>query len=77
MTGNNPEKMAQIPYMEGFKNEIILPLMHDNVYARNLAIPCVKLVKVGTKNGYSPEDVERAKALKKMVKISKNLYEVF
>lgn len=60
MTGNNPEKMAQIPYMEGFKNEIVLPLMHDNVYARNLAIPCVKLVKVGTKNGYSPEDVERA-----------------
>ncbi|RLI04917.1 hypothetical protein DRO38_00215 [Candidatus Bathyarchaeota archaeon] len=60
MTGDNPESMARIPYVEGFKNEIILPAMHDNPYCRNLAIPCVKLDKVGTKDGYSPEDIENA-----------------
>jgi len=60
MTGDDPEKMARIPYVEGFKNEIILPAMQDNPYCRNLAIPCAKLVKVGTKDGYSPEDIENA-----------------
>jgi len=60
MTGDDPEKMARIPYIEGFKNEIILPAMHDNPYCRNLAIPCAKIVKVGTKDGYSKEDIENA-----------------
>jgi len=60
MTGKDPEKMAQIPYVKGFKNEIILPLVQDTSYSRNFAIPCAKLVKVGTKDGYTPDDVERA-----------------
>jgi len=60
MTGDDPEKMARIPYFEGFRNEIILPVIQDNPYCRNLAIPCAKLVKVGTRDGYSPEDIENA-----------------
>lgn len=60
MTGKDPEKMAQIPYVRGFKNEVILPLVQDTSYSRNFAIPCGKLVKVGTKDGYTPEDIEQA-----------------
>ena len=60
MTGKDPEKMAQIPYVQGFKNEVILPMVQDTSYSRNFAIPCAKLVKVGTKDGYTPDDVERA-----------------
>ncbi|MBS7614844.1 aminotransferase class V-fold PLP-dependent enzyme [Candidatus Bathyarchaeota archaeon] len=60
MTGKDPEKMAQIPYVHGFKNEVILPLVQDTTYSRNLAIPCAKLVKVGTKDGYTFLDVEQA-----------------
>ncbi|MEM2970780.1 MAG: aminotransferase class V-fold PLP-dependent enzyme [Candidatus Bathyarchaeia archaeon] len=60
MTGKDPEKMAQIPYVHCFKNEVILPLIQDTTYSRNFAIPCAKLVKVGTRDGYTPLDVERA-----------------
>lgn len=60
MTGKDPEKMAQIPYVQGFKNEVILPLIQDTTFSRNFAIPCAKLVKVGTEEGYEPGDVERA-----------------
>jgi L-seryl-tRNA(Ser) seleniumtransferase len=60
MTGDDPEKMAKIPYVEGFRNEVILPALHDNPYCRNLAIPCAKIVKVGNAEGFSPEDIERA-----------------
>jgi len=60
MTGEDPEKMTRLPYIEGFKNEIILPTVQDNEYARLMCIPCAKLVKVGTKEGYSKEDIENA-----------------
>jgi L-seryl-tRNA(Ser) seleniumtransferase len=60
MTGDNPEKMAKIPYIDLQKNEVILPAMQDNPYVRNLAIPCARIVKVGTENEYTPEDIERA-----------------
>ncbi len=60
MTGKDPEKMARIPYIEGLKNEVIMPAMQDNVYARNFVIPCAKLIKVGNKDSYTPEDVEKA-----------------
>jgi len=60
MTGDDPEKMARIPYIEGFKNEIIIPLVQDNAYARLMCIPCAKLIKIGTKDGYSLEDIENA-----------------
>lgn len=60
MTGDDPEKMAKIPYVEGFRNEVILPALHDNPYCRNLAIPCAKIVKVGSEEGFSPEDIEGA-----------------
>ncbi|MEM1580888.1 MAG: aminotransferase class V-fold PLP-dependent enzyme [candidate division WOR-3 bacterium] len=60
ITGNDAEKMARIPYVEGFKNEVILPAMQDNPYVRNLAIPCAKIIKVGTEHSYTPEDIEHA-----------------
>jgi L-seryl-tRNA(Ser) seleniumtransferase len=60
MTGDDPERMARIPYIEGFKNEIILPKIQDNPYCRNLAIPCARLIKVGTEEGYTPKDIEDA-----------------
>jgi L-seryl-tRNA(Ser) seleniumtransferase len=60
MTGDNPEKMAKIPYIDLQKNEVILPAMQDNPYIRNLAISCARIVKVGTENEYTPEDIERA-----------------
>ena len=60
IAGDDPEKMIRFPYVEGFKNEIILPALHENPYCRNFVIPGAKLVKVGTKDGYSPEDIENA-----------------
>lgn len=60
MTGKDPEKMAQIPYTQGFKNEVVLPLVQDTSFSRNFAIPCAKLVKVGTEDDYAPSDIERA-----------------
>jgi uncharacterized pyridoxal phosphate-dependent enzyme len=60
MTGKDPEKMAQIPYTQGFKNEVVLPLVQDTSFSRNFAIPCAKLVKVGTEEDYAPSDIERA-----------------
>jgi len=60
MTGKDPEKMARMPYTNGFKNEVILPLIQDTGYSRSFLIPCGKLVKVGTKDGYTPEHVEHA-----------------
>ncbi len=60
MTGKDPEKMAEIPYVQDFKNEVILPLTHDTTFSRNYVIPCAKLVKVGTEEGYKLSDVERA-----------------
>jgi len=60
MTGDDPEKMARIPYIEGFKNEIIVPEIQYNPYCRNLAIPCARIIRVGTKEGYSLEDIENA-----------------
>ncbi|MCX8171458.1 MAG: aminotransferase class V-fold PLP-dependent enzyme [Candidatus Bathyarchaeota archaeon] len=60
MTGDDPEKMAKIPYINFPRNEVIVPAMQDNPYVRNLAIPCAKIIKVGTEQGYTPEDIERA-----------------
>ena len=60
MTGDDPEKMAKIPYIDFPKNEVILPAMQDNPYVRNLAIPCAKIVKVGSEQGYTLEDIEEA-----------------
>ncbi len=60
MTGKDPEKMARIPYTQGFKNEVILPLVQDTPFSRNFAIPCAKVIKVGTEDSYSPSDVEQA-----------------
>lgn len=60
MTGKDRERIGKIPYLEGFKNEVILPAIQDTTYSRNFAIPCAKLVMVGTKDGYSYEEVERA-----------------
>jgi len=60
MTGKDPEKMAQIPYVHGFKNEVVLPLVQDTTYSRNFSIPCAKLIKVGAKDGYTSTDMERA-----------------
>ncbi|MEM3479456.1 MAG: aminotransferase class V-fold PLP-dependent enzyme [Candidatus Bathyarchaeia archaeon] len=60
MTGDDPEKMAKIPYIDFPRNEVIVPAIQDNPYVRNLAIPCAKIVKVGSEQGYTPEDIERA-----------------
>ncbi len=60
MTGKDPEKMAQIPYIRGFKNKVVMPLVQDTPFSRNFAIPCAELIKVGTENGYSPSDIEQA-----------------
>jgi L-seryl-tRNA(Ser) seleniumtransferase len=60
MTGNDPERMAKIPYTDFYRNEVILPAMHDNPYVRNLAIPCAKIVRVGTEEGYTLDDIEKA-----------------
>ena len=60
MTGNDPEKRAQLPDTTGLKNEILLQKKQRYGYDRGYTVPGSKLLFVGDENGATPEQLERA-----------------
>ena len=55
MTGNDPDKMAQLPDTTGFKNEIVFQKMQHYTYDRAFTIPGSKLIYVGDDEGCTNE----------------------
>ena len=60
MTGNDPDKRAQLPDTTGLKNEIILQKKQRYGYDRAYTVPGSKLVIVGDEDGCTPEQLEKA-----------------
>jgi L-seryl-tRNA(Ser) seleniumtransferase len=60
ITGNDPEKAAQIPDLTGLKSEVILSQLHRYSYDRAYTIAGSKLVMAGDENGTSPQQLEDA-----------------
>jgi L-seryl-tRNA(Ser) seleniumtransferase len=60
MTGDDPDKRAQLPDTTGMKNEILLQKKQRYGYDRAYTIPGGKLIYVGDDNSATPEQLERA-----------------
>ena len=60
MTGDDPEKIKQIPDVTGMPNEFIIQKQLRVRYDRCMTIPGGKLVEIGNEQGTSPEDLEAA-----------------
>ncbi len=60
ITGNDPEKRAQLPDMTGLKPEILLQKKHHYGYDRSYTIPGSTLVDVGDDSGTTHEQLEAA-----------------
>ena len=60
MTGNDPDKMAQLPDMSGLKHEIILQKRQRYGYDRAYTIPGSTLTTVGDEDECTEEQLERA-----------------
>jgi len=60
MTGNDPEKRAQLPDTTGLKDEILLQQKQRYGYDRAYTVPGSKLLYVGDNDGATPEELERA-----------------
>lgn len=60
MTGNDPDKRAQLPDTTGLKNEILLQKKQRYGYDRAYTVPGSKLIEVGDENGTTPEQLGRA-----------------
>jgi len=60
MTGNDPDKMAQLPDTTGMKNEILLQRRQRYGFDRAFTVPGGKLIYVGDDNGTTTEQLEQA-----------------
>jgi L-seryl-tRNA(Ser) seleniumtransferase len=60
MTGNDPDKMAQLPDTSGLKDEIVFQKMQHYTYDRAFTIPGSKLIYVGDENGCTAEALNDA-----------------
>jgi len=60
MTGNDPDKRAQLPDTTGLKNEILLQARQRYGYDRAYTVPGGKLLYVGDSDGATPEQLENA-----------------
>ena len=60
MTGNDPDKMAQLPDTTGLKNEIVFQKKHHYTYDRAFTIPGSKLIFVGDENGCTADALNAA-----------------
>jgi L-seryl-tRNA(Ser) seleniumtransferase len=60
MTGNDPEKIDQLPDTDGMPNEFIIQRQLRIKYDRSLTIPGGKLVEVGDDEETRPEHIEAA-----------------
>ena len=53
MTGNDPDKCAQLPDTTGLKDEIVFQRVQHYGYDRAFTVPGSKLISVGDENGCS------------------------
>jgi L-seryl-tRNA(Ser) seleniumtransferase len=60
ITGNDPEKAAQIPDLGGLKSEIVLQQRHRYGYDRAYTIPGSRLVLAGDEEGTTADQLIRA-----------------
>ena len=60
MTGNDPEKIAQLPDTTGMKNEILLQKKSRYHYDRCITVPGAKMVEVGDEQGTTAEQLAAA-----------------
>ena len=60
ITGNDPEKAAQLPDMTGLKSEIVLQQRQRYAYDRAYTVPGSKLVLVGDDEGSTADQLESA-----------------
>jgi uncharacterized pyridoxal phosphate-dependent enzyme len=60
ITGNDPEKAAQLPDLTGLKSEIVLQQKQRYGYDRAYTVPGAKLVLPGDDNGTSTQQLEDA-----------------
>ena len=60
ITGMDSEKRARLPYTDGMKNEVIVHRFGRVGYDFAIRQTGAKLVEIGTEEGTSPEDMERA-----------------
>ncbi len=60
MTGNDPDKCAQLPDTTGLKDEIVFQRMQHYTYDRAFTIPGSKLIYVGDDDGCTTETLESA-----------------
>ena len=60
ITGNDPEKAAQLPDMTGLKSEVVLQQRQRYSYDRAYTVPGSKLVLAGDDDGTTADQLERA-----------------
>ena len=60
ITGLDPEKRERLPHVDDLKNEVIIHNQNRNGYDFAIRQTGVKIVEIGTAEGTSPEDMERA-----------------
>ncbi len=60
ITGLDPEKRARLPYTDGMKNEVIVHKFGRVGFDFAIRQAGGRLVEIGTEDGTSPEDMERA-----------------
>ena len=60
MTGNDPDKCAQLPDTTGLRNEIVFQKMQHYTYDRAFTIPGSKLIFVGDDDGCTAEALNAA-----------------
>lgn len=60
ITGLDAEKRERLPHTDGMKNEVVIHKLNRNSYDFAIRQVGVEIVEIGTEEGTSPEDMERA-----------------
>ncbi|MEM2905949.1 MAG: aminotransferase class V-fold PLP-dependent enzyme [Candidatus Bathyarchaeia archaeon] len=60
ITGRDPEKIKAMPYALSFQPEVVIPEMHVTPYAMAFEIAGARLLRVGTKQGWTVQEMENA-----------------
>ncbi|MBI4552222.1 MAG: aminotransferase class V-fold PLP-dependent enzyme [Candidatus Latescibacteria bacterium] len=60
IAGTVPDRYHQLPDTTGLKNEVVIPKVCAQIHDRSYAVSGARLIFVGTENGFTADDVERA-----------------
>ncbi|MCI0417910.1 MAG: aminotransferase class V-fold PLP-dependent enzyme [Acidobacteria bacterium] len=59
VAGSDPEKMLQLPNLQGLKDQVIMPKQSRNVYDHAIRVPGVRIVEVGSREEFHAALSER------------------